>query len=288
LAGTQLKWHEVQVDSWHAFSDALEEALDGYNEPPTYVFRGQADSTWLLEPSLLRRLRDVQNRASAHEIELHLEEEFKAQAALFPETKSMWPILGAAGRTNAWAFMQHHCCATRLLDWTSSPFVAAYFAVNELPDRDGALFVVAPAALEQHIAETDPALSDIADHHFVDTSIPDRVTFTWPQLRSSRLVAQQGHFSVSTNVLAAHDGPILEACSAVSKQQPNKVISRKIVIESDLKLVVLQQLRAMNVAPHALFPGLDGLGRSLSDLASLKAILSRSPANNGLQPTAAV
>jgi len=99
------------------------------------------------------------------------------------------------------------------------------------------------------------------------------------------LVAQQGHFSVGTNILESHDGPILTACSAVEQQQPNKIVSRKIIIEARLKLVVLQQLRAMNVAPHALFPGLDGLGRSLSDLASLKAILSRRPANIQMEPT---
>ena len=91
-------------------------------------------------------------------------------------------------------------------------------------------------------------------------------------------MAEQGHFSVSTNPLAPHDQPILEACSAVAADHPPKsIIQRKIIIASRLKLTILQQLRAMNVAPHALFPDLDGLGRSLADLASLKAILSRPP-----------
>ena len=272
-----LKWNEVPVASWQEFTEALEPMLDAYNDPPTYVFRGQADSSWPLEPSLLRRLRDVQDRAGAHEIERHIESEFKAQAALFPETQSVWPFIGAVGRTEVWAYMQHHSCATRLLDWTASAFVAAYFAVNELPKRDGALFVVAPDALEQHIAQTEPALREVSDDRLVDMAMPDRVIFTWPNLRSGRLVAQQGHFSVSTNILEPHDGPMLAACSAIAQQRPSEVISRKIVIASGLKLVILQQLRAMNVAPHALFPTLDGLGRSLSDLASLKAILGRKP-----------
>ena len=278
LMAAERTWDEFRVSSWHAFSEALEEALDGYNDPPCYVFRGQANAAWPLEPSLSRRLRDVHNRASAHQIERQLEDEFKAQAALFPETSSVWPFLMAAGRTEAWAFMQHHSCATRLLDWTASAFVAAYFAVNELPEQDGALFVVAPAALSQYISEKHPAWNGISDQLLVSEDVPDLVTFTWPSLRSSRYVAQQGHFSVGTNVLKPHDGPILDACQAASEREPDKVISRKVVIDAELKLVVLQQLRAMNVAPHALFPNLDGLGRSLSDLASLKAILNR-PAN---------
>jgi len=263
---------------------ALEESLDGYTDPPIYVFRGQADATWSLQPSLSRRLQDVEGRKAAHDIEQHLEAEFKAQAALFPETNSILPFLFSAGRTEVWAFMQHHSCATRLLDWTASAFVAVYFAVSELPEKDGALFVVAPQALNQY-AEQQSMSSDLSDEQLVDLSIPDRVTFTWPNLRSGRLVAQQGHFSVGTNILESHDRPILTACAAVSQQQPNKIISRKIIIEAPLKLVVLQQLRAMNVAPHALFPGLDGLGRSLSDLAGLKAILSRTPANIQMEPT---
>ena len=37
--------------------------------------------------------------------------------------------------------------------------------------------------------------------------------------------------------------------------------------------MIQQWVWGFMVAPHALFPGLDGLGRSLSDLASLKAAM---------------
>lgn len=276
-------WNEINVNSWRRLSDALEEVLDGYRDPPTYLFRGQADASWSLRPSLTRRLEHVEDRAAAHDIEHHLEAQFKAQAALFPETQSVLPFLFAAGRTEAWAFMQHHNCATRLLDWTASAYVGAYFSVHEYPDKPGALYVVAPEALSQHAEQTGLGRT-FSDEDLVNPELRDRVTFTYPNLGPLRLVSQQGHFSVGSNILEPHDGPILAACRVSEAQQPRRVISRKIVIESALKLIVLQQLRAMNVAPHALFPGLDGLGRSLSDLATLKAILSRKPANIQTQP----
>lgn len=148
------------------------------------------------------------------------------------------------------------------------------FAVEQFPYTDGALFAVAPDALRLLIETQDPVQANILHDDLTDIGAPDRVTFTWPELSSSRIVAQQGQFSVGTNILASHDDAILEACSAVAAKQPQSFAYRKIIIASHLKLVILQQLRAMNVAPHALFPTVDGLGRSLSDLATLKVALA--------------
>jgi hypothetical protein len=114
----------------------------------------------------------------------------------------------------------------------------------------------------------------ILDDDLTDIDASDRVTFTRPELSSSRIVAQQRHFSVRTNILGSHDDAILEACSAVAEKQFPSIVYRKIIIASHLKLVILQQLRAMNVAPHALFPTVDGMGRSLADLATLKVALA--------------
>lgn len=270
---SSLDWPTVRVTSWQEFAAAIEAPLDGYRTPPTYLYRGQADSAWRLEPSLVRCLRLAEDRASALGIEQLIEDEFKAQAALFDETKNvLLPFFGGVGRTTIWAYMQHHGCATRLLDWTASAFVGAYFAVNEQPEKDGALFVVAPDAVAQHSGHRA-----FTDGDFVDPNAPEGVTFTWPDLRPARVAIQQGNFSVSTYVLGLHDDLIWHACSAIQKGKPDAVLFRKIVIAAELKLVLLQQLRAMNVAPHTLFPSLDGLGRSLSDLARLEAVLRRKP-----------
>ena len=269
-----LQWPEKKVEDWYDFTEALEAALDAFRLPATYIFRGQANSCWPLKPSLLRCMGDVTDRAFARGVEQFLEEEFVGQAHLFPETHDVWHALDtAATRVHTWEFMQHYSCPTRLLDWTSSAYVATYFAVDQLPEKDGALFIVAPEAVHMYFERQNSKLASITDDLLFDPTTPDCVGFTWPSLKPSRAVAQQGQFSMCTNILATHDGPILEACSAIKLEQPDKFIHRKIIIPADLKPLFLQQLLTMNVTARSLYQTLDGTGKSLGDLAVLKVAL---------------
>lgn len=271
-----LLWPEITVSDWYEFTGALEATLDSYRLPAAYIFRGQANSLWPLEPSLLRRMRDVTDREFARKVEEFLEAEFMAEAHLFPETRDVWPTINAAeSRVHLWGFMQHHSCPTRLLDWTSSAFVAAYFAVDQLPDADGAIFVVHPEAVHQYFERQDHRLVELTDEMLFDKATPDCVGFTWPSLKPSRAVAQQGHFSMNTNILANHDGPILEACYAIQSERPGEIKCRKIVIPAGLKITILQQLLTMNITARSLFQTIDGTGKTLADLATLKVALHK-------------
>lgn len=137
------------------------------------------------------------------------------------------------------ALAQQHGLATRLLDWSSNPLVAAFFACNENNDKDGAIFAYlgGKVLLEQSFKQSTPW----------DSTEP--VCFR-PHIKSRRLSAQSGQFTVSA--------------------EPNKCFSEQIrENEKLLKLVVAKgykktlQLELARYAVHwgTLFPDLDGHSR---------------------------
>jgi hypothetical protein len=140
------EWPQIIVNEWVELAKVLFVTLTCYENPPPYLFRGQANSTRSLKPSLLRRLNKLKTRQQHVEIEAWLTKEFLTQSSLYAETSPIYMQLKDGRHIEQWAYMQHHGCATRLLDWTASAYIAAYFAVCELPDDPGAVFIVAPRA----------------------------------------------------------------------------------------------------------------------------------------------
>jgi hypothetical protein len=194
-------------------------------------------------------------------LEERAREEFASQAHL----GASFPLPPSNHKANWWPHMQHFGAPTRLLDWTESPYVAAYFACEQHLDKDGAVFIVHPFTVTKEVLGSNKT-RDISDSVMMSENAPHSVFFFPPSVRSQRAVAQQSHFASGINVLCDHDSIILSKCVNESTGVLNEGLVLKWEIPAILKLVFLQQLRVMNVAAHALFPGLDGLGRSVRDL----------------------
>ena len=92
----------------------------------TGYYRGTANCTWKLSPSLQRY---VEQKPDKYAIEHNLAVEFISEApALFQGTASNFNKLSA---------MQHFGVPTRLLDFSLNPMVALYFACSEHPNSNG-------------------------------------------------------------------------------------------------------------------------------------------------------
>jgi len=103
---------------------------------------------------------------------------------------------------------------TRLLDWTKSIYVALYFAVEQSPDRDGAIWFVHQQRLSANMHSTlasgesvDTLLEGPGDW-FRNPSAPDAVWFWEETTQTNRMAAQQGIFLTSRQALADYGSVI--------------------------------------------------------------------------------
>lgn len=85
----------------------------------SWIFRGHANSGWKLVPKVGRK-----------EYRGHEENLFQAWKRRAVEH----PTSHANSELELLAIAQHHGLATRLLDWTTNPLIAAFFSVRE-PER---------------------------------------------------------------------------------------------------------------------------------------------------------
>lgn len=118
-------YHQVKFSSFKQFMDYLYSDLLDFG---TYVWRGHRREDWKLESTIqrLKRVSKTSHTQSWKFEEKHLEL-FK-QSAL--GRRGLNPQL-INDENEWWALGQHHGLATPLLDWSTSPFVASFFAFSE-------------------------------------------------------------------------------------------------------------------------------------------------------------
>lgn len=241
----------IRVSQWSDFV-ALTEAQPGW------AFRGEVSAQWPLVSSLTRRL---QTFCDDHSLWPLREERairiFRRKAHIYLHERT-----ALDDDLRCLALMQHHGAPTRLLDFTKSPYVAAFFALEDAVSdaavyalNTPALWTAAPAFDPTLTRERiDPRLSGNYERWFSRNRWP----VVWcgePREMDQRLVAQSGLFVVP-GVL---DQPLDRILAGYPSREPLLV---KIVLPRAMRTQAMQALYRMNVTNATLFPDLDGLARA--------------------------
>ena len=262
-------WLEARIESVDQFlgyaSSLVKATTPLYPGQVSYAFRGQPKSEWSLTPTLLRALPPNIREEDALRMEVMALKGFRSQAHLYVNP----PVLPLANDKRFlvdWlGLMRHHLAPTRLLDWTESPYVAAYFAVSEFLDDPGAIWLVQAKFLSDAGKRKGGILKEGADQicYFRNVELPQIVEPLYPQQKSDRMAAQSGLFTVSRSILVEHSQGISTTLDG-PEAEGGKLLFAKLTVPAEIKRDLLRQLAFMNVTAINLFPGIDGLDRSVT------------------------
>lgn len=151
-----------------------------------------------------------------------------------------------------WSILQHHGYPTPLLDWTLSPFVAAYFAcVNAKPDDP-----VRPRIYIFDQAKWNERYGKIG--FTADPSPPQLIVLESFNFGNPRATPQQALFTVS-NVTD------IESFIRLREIQDQQEYLSVCELPANEAPRIIRELELMGITHGSLFPGLDGIARDIKN-----------------------
>ena len=295
-SGRVQRYVEVTVPDWRSFAEIA--ALQG-----RHYFRGQSSARWPLASSLEREYNRYKpdRLGSPPNAEHWMLHEFKSKYHLHassppPESDDFEWL----------ALMQHHGAPTRLLDFTLSPYIASFFAIEEATEPACVWAISWTSIRDQILArglvqyDNSKTLRDSVNrtlieflNDYIGEKSPRNPPLQLVPVESKRLSArasrQKGLFLAPLSIgwvgkFVPFEGNLAESFGTdgvdfanlerlefkefMSTSEhgfwPDAFSAARIILPERVHVPGLRQLVQMGISRESLFPGLDGLARSLT------------------------
>lgn len=243
------------IATWSQLHSLIDGSFTHFN---TYIFRGHAQDDWILEPTLTRKLRKN-----------------------YPNTQE-WPSVtkqhltsfkeNIRGRCNIdlintpedelWALGQHHGLYTPLLDWSKSPYVALFFALQDACRSESKLRTL--------WALHAPDIDHFNKENLKKKGSPGQIVKLFIPMthENKRLVSQGGVF------LRVPIGTDIE--SWVTKGSDIEWVTLyKINFPDSIRDEVIKYLDNVNINYNSLFPDLNGSSQHCNYLFEIEPYLEK-------------
>jgi hypothetical protein len=289
---------ELNISNVSQYLEIIDELQKTYPSGPILdspvvrklLFRGISNESYKLIPSVYRidildknkygNFDITNDKYTAWSSELNILEDFKLNACCYIKDNPINDL-------HKWAeYAQHYGVPTRILDWTSNPLVALYFACKNEKDVDASVWMLHLINYKRFLYlktsnnQTEESKKNLSMRDTINALLKEEEIIEYPIIYipyyfDIRMSAQSSYFMVwGKNKNALEDMIPLEKYmiykkfdNGVRTYGKNQVehILFKVIICSDLKQSFIRQLDMLGINEKTLFPGLDGLGHYIEN-----------------------
>jgi len=241
----------ADIAAFHAALQELRDELRVHHTTMRLWFRGQARDSWKLLPGLYRPGALV-----PPQYERELTRDFRSKSP---------PFLSSVGGIEREMFlMQHYGLPTRLLDWTTNPQAALYFAVEQASGESSVVWVLSPWKLNEIYLKrpTVPTAANPVFRHYIlakydQTSPAARLPVAITAVHhDERIRAQDSTFTVHGSERVP-----LEAIRTTGGESP---LVGKIRVSPGFRGFIKRELYDVGVQRGRLFPDLTGVASEIA------------------------
>lgn len=246
-----MSYTTIAYKTWNDFKkDYCEDLYGGTFEMGKYLFRGQANADWDLVTSFDRIYSHIANAGKKKKIEEELINTFCTDCERHIQNNRHFSQMPMMEKTS---MAQHYGVPTRLLDWSYSPFIAAYFAFSTVDFNHPPHNIAIWALLKEHDIWKDKGVE-----------ITEDITH-----ENDHQKRQLGCFTMLNNQTKSIN-KFVESCDN-NGEDVSGALTQIIIPASEFK-PALQELEAMNINASTIYGGFEGCARAACDLVARKYI----------------